>query len=465
MKYLPVILSGAAVAALVVLTGWAPSPRYVAGAVAVLLAIGMVHVAAGLAPRRLTVPGIWLISYLAGTVIPAFFVAADRHTPYVTPYLVAVLSTLLTVPLGMLLVRAATGFGRPEVAAFFKRPLERRRPAPYQTAAFLLLLLVCLALTAGYLVETPVIPLVYLIQNPGAADLLVGLREESFKLLDSPFIYAYDVLRRVVYPFLIAVALGWYVAGRERRWLLLTLVTAVVGIVYAALTIAKMPVAVIVLVSALTLYLHASGRVSLRAAVGGLAAVFLFPVAVLAQSLSGLGVSAGLIAKGIFHRLFYLPAEILYNYFEVVPDVVPYLEGRTIGRLRWALGEPEFDIANYVFRYMFPERIDTGLAPAPFIGYLHADFGLVGVLAGGILVGLLLQTIQLLLTRRPKTVVTLAAYAYLLWAGWKLNAESLTQSLLSGGIIIIFALMELVRLTESFLRVATSRPASGLARP
>jgi hypothetical protein len=233
-----------------------------------------------------------------------------------------------------------------------------------------------------------------------------------------------------------------------------------VGIVYGALTIAKMPVAVIVLVAAHTVYLHAGGRVSLRAALVGFAAVFLFPVLVLVQSLSGLGVSGGLIARGIFHRLFYLPAEILYNYFEVVPDVVPYLEGRTIGRLRWVLGQPEFDIGNYVFRYMFPWRVDTGVAPAPFIGYLHADFGIVGVLAGGILGGMVLQTLQVVITRRPKTVVTLAAYAYLLWCGWKLNAESLTQSLLSGGIIIIFGLVELLRVTESFLRVATSRPSA-----
>ena len=462
MTRLTVLLGGAAVATLVLLTGWAPSPLYLAGGVAMLLSVVMVHHAAGFNPRRLTIPGVWLISYFAVAVVPAFFVAADKHTAYVTPYLVAVLSALITVPLGMLLVRAATRFSRREVVAFFDAPVEPPRADPHQTATYLLVLAVSLALTAGYLIEAPVIPLVYLIQNPGAANVLVSLREESFKLLDSPLIYAYDVLRRVGYPFLIAVALGWYLRSRERKWLVLFLLSAVVGIVYAALTIAKMPVAVIVLVAGLTLYLHAGGRVSLRATVLGVAAVFLFPVLVLVQSLSGLGVSAGLIAKGIFHRLFYLPAEILYNYFEVVPDVVPYLNGRTIGRLRWVLGESEFDIANYVFRYMFPLRIDTGLAPAPFIGYLHADFGIVGVLAGGILGGIVLQTLQVAITRRPKSVVTLAAYAYLLWCGWKLNAESLTQSLLSGGIIIIFGLVELLRVTESFLRIATARPSARL---
>jgi oligosaccharide repeat unit polymerase len=459
MRLAGILLTGGAIAALVLLTGFAPSPVYVVGALATLLAGWMVHEAAGLSPRRLTIPGIWLISYLTVAVVPGFFVAADKHTPYVTPFMTALLSTLITVPAGMLLARGLAGFHRREVQEFYDAPMVERAPTSDQSAAFLLILGISFALAAGYVIEAPVIPLLYLIRNPGAAAALVGLREESFKLLDSPLIYVYDVLRRVGFPFLICVALGWYLVSRQRRWLLLFLLTGGVGLVYAALTAAKMPVAVIVLTAALGWYLHIGGRVSLRAVFLGFCAVFLFPVFVLVQSLSGLGIGADVIAKGIFHRLFYVPAEILYYYFEVVPDVVPYLHGRTIGRINWLLGsEAEVNIANYVFRYMFPWRVDTGLAPAPFIGYLHADFGIVGVLAGGVLAGMILEGLQVIVTRRPKTVVTLAGYAYLLWCGWKLNMESMTQSLLSGGIFIILALMELMRITEGFLRIATARP-------
>ncbi len=459
MRWLGIVLTGGAIAALVLVTDFAPSVLHVTGAVAILLAGWMVHEAAGLHPQRMTIPGIWLVSYVTVAVIPGFFVAADKHTPYVTPFMTAVLSTLITVPVGMLLARASAGFSRREVEEFFDAPVSERAPSPAQSAAYVLVLLVALALTAGYVIEAPQIPLLYLLQNPGAAAALVGLREESFKLLDSPLVYVYDVLRRVGYPFLICVSLGWYLVGRQRRWLFLFLVTGGVGIVYAAMTVAKMPVAVIVLAGALAWYLHIGGKISFRAALLGFCLVFLFPVFVLMQSLSGLGVGADVIAGGIFHRLFYVPAEILYNYFEVVPDVVPYLHGRTIGRINWLIGaESEVNIANYVFRYMFPWRVDTGLAPAPFIGYLHADFGIVGVLVGGVLAGVILEGLQIVVTRRPKTVVSLAGYAYLLWCGWKLNMESMTQSLLSGGIFIILALMEVMRLIECFFRVATARP-------
>jgi len=237
---------------------------------------------------------------------------------------------------------------------------------------------------------------------------------------------------------------------------MLLVLTSLTGLFYAAASIAKAPVAVLVLVTALFVYLYRGGRVNLRAMVFAGASVFLFPIAVLFQSLSGLGVSASSVATAILRRLFYVPAEVLYYYFVIVPDVVPYLQGRTIGRIQWVLGDSGINIGNFVFRYMFPERIASGVANTSFLGYLHADFGVVGVLGGGVAVGVLVQGLQVWLTRQRKTVTTLAAYAFLLWAAWRINYQALPQTLLSGGIIIILLQTDLLRLSEAFFRVTTS---------
>lgn len=339
MREIAVIAAAAAtIAGLVLLGRFEPPVAYAAGAAALLVSAALVGQASGLSLHRLSVPSVWYYSFLASTAIPAYIVVLGVDTPYVAPFLVAVLLTLITAPLGMLLVNLATGYRPEETAAFFDAPLEGARPGPSEAGAYLMLLVACLALTAGYLIETPVIPLLDLIRNPGSAVMLVTLREESFKLLESRFVYLYDVIRNVVYPFLIALSLAVYLASRRPFWLWLFLLTAGAGVFYAAVTIAKAPVAVIVLVIVLLAYLYRGGQVSLRAAALGALAVFLFPVAVLYQSLSGLGVKAADIALAIVRRLFYLPAEILYNYFVIVPDVVPHLHGRTIGRIQWILG-------------------------------------------------------------------------------------------------------------------------------
>jgi hypothetical protein len=186
-------------------------------------------------------------------------------------------------------------------------------------------------------------------------------------------------------------------------------------------------------------------------------AVFVFPVAVVFQSFSGMGFQASDIALAIVRRVFYVPAEVLYNYFVVVPDIVPYLNGRTIGRVQWILGESDINIANFVFQRMFPTRLESGLANTSFLGYLHADFGVPGILLGGALAGALMQLCQLWLSRRPKTMVTLAAYAYFLWVAWKVNSQSLTQILLSGGAVVILLLVGTLRHGAAFFAMSTAR--------
>jgi len=460
-----VVVVGVAVAGAVLVTGFAPAPAYLAGGAAVVLSGMLVHRLAGLGLRQLSVPSVWYLSYVVVTAIPAFFVAAEEPSNYVTPYLFAVVVTLITAPLGMLLVNLATGFSRERTRSFLAEPLERTPAGAAQTATYLVYLAVCLALTVAYIIETPVIPLLHLIRHPGSAAVLVTLREESFKLLDSPLVYLYDLNRNVLYPFLIAMTLGYYLISRSTRWLALLVLTSLTGLFYAAASIAKAPVAVLVLVTALFVYLYRGGQVSLRAMLFAGAAVFLFPIAVLFQSLSGLGVSASSVANAILRRLFYAPAEVLYYYFVIVPDVVPYLGGRTIGRVQWVLGGSGINIGNFVFRYMFPERIATGVANTSFLGYLHADFGVVGILAGGVVVGVLVQGLQLWLTSQRKTITTLAAYAFLLWAAWRINYQALPQTLLSGGIIIILLQMDLLRLSEAFFRVTTSRSRGREAHP
>ena len=459
-RNLPVLIGGTVVAAVVLGFRIEPRPDYIVAVAAMLVSAALVSRASGLHLRRLTVPAVWYLSYLAGTAVPALFVAAEERSAYVTPFLFAVVATLFTAPLGMLLVNLASGFTREEAKAFFGTPLERRNLRLSELTTFLLLLAICLALTVGYFIETPIIPLFYLIRNPGSAAVLILMREESFKLLESRFVYAYDVARNVLYPFLITLSLGYYLISRRTGWLLLFLVTFGAGCFFAAASIQKMPVAVLVLVTTLFIYLYRGGQFSAKAAALGFAAVFLFPVAVLYQSQRGLGISGVDIGMAILRRLFYVPAEVLYNYFVVVPDVVPYLYGRTIGRVQWVLGGSEINIGNLVFRFMFPNRIESGIANTSFLGYLHADFGVVGILLGGALVGVLVQLLQVWLVRRRKTVTTLAAYAFLLWAAWKVNFQALPQTLLSGGIIIVLALVGFLRHGEAFFRLATT-PAGG----
>jgi hypothetical protein len=295
-----------------------------------------------------------------------------------------------------------------------------------------------------------------MITHPGASRYLALLREESFKLLESRLIYLYSWLRGAILPYLIMVCLGLYLAYRSRFWLLSFLLSLVSGLAYASLSIAKWPVAAIVMMIALYLLLFRSGRVSLPALLTLVCLVFAFPAFVVLMVYAGTGVGFSGALGLIFRRMFYVPAWVLYYYFEVFPEKVGYLHGASIDKLARLLGKPAFDTANYVFRYFAPEAIRTGLANAAFIGNLNADFGVAGVLLGSLLAGALVQSIQISLVRTRKTVLNLGLYVFLVYAFWLLNSTSLPVILLSNGVLILLVFPWLISACRRFLAVAAS---------
>lgn len=431
-----------AIAAVVVQGRLELSPFSVSIGLALLCSFGFMHATVRQADlTRLTLPGVWWLGYVSTVVAPGVWFWTRPGASLPGTYLTSILLTLFTVPLGIWIANAATGFRVGEILRFYDAPVVVPDSALDTKPLFLLSLALALGLTAAYLSEVPSVPLFALIRDPGGAVDLVLLREDALKLLNSPLVYAYDVLRLMFFPFLVAVATGFAIVTRERRWIVIAAITVAGGIFFAALTLAKFPVAILVLTLLLCIYLLRRSRLTLRGIVLGSGLVLAFPLLVIVGLNRGNPVNLWAILVAIFQRLFVLPADLLITYFELVPDIVPFQYGRTVGRIAWAMGEPFFPIANTVFQWRFPTRIVSGSAPAAFIGNLYVDFGMIGVVAGGIAVGVIMQGLQVYLMRRPKTIPTVAALAFMFWPFWQINLSALPRTLLSGGVFPVLALM------------------------
>jgi len=286
---------------------------------------------------------------------------------------------------------------------------------------------------------------------------IVQLREAAFKLLDSPLIYPYAWLRTLIFPLLIILSLGYYFLARRRIWLIFFILSLIIGVSYAAFSMAKMPVASVFLIVALFVYIYKSGRINKKFLILASSLILGFPF--LAFILSYYGSEFGFFSaiRAIIRRLFHVQAYVLYHYFEVFPERVGYLYGKSIGRLADLMGWEYFNTANYVFRHIFPRAVETGQSNTAFIGNLHADFGVVGVILGGLITGFLMQTIQVFILRKKKTILSLAIYAFMIYAFWLLNITALPGILLSYGVILAFILFWLILNFENFLNKATEK--------
>ena len=405
--------------------------------------------------KQLTIPGFFYLVYLVMIFFPSWFIALDKPAPYRNAYLFAVISVLFTVPFGIWIANRVFRFRKNEIRAFFSKPIEEDKPSYHLRVVLGIFLLGALALVFLYLSEVRTVPLLAVLKNPGAYYELSQLREQSFKLLDTRLSYPYFWLRVFFFPFLIMLTLGYYLRTRHKGWLLFFLVSLGAGTLYAGFSLAKMPVAAIFLMVALFIYVYRSGQIGIRFILLALGLIFAFPLFVILTVQYGMGVGLLDAISGIFRRLFYAPAYVLYYYFEIFPDQVGYLYGRSIGKLAWLMGWEHFNTANYVYRYLFPSGAESGLSNAAFIGNLHADFGLLGVLIGGLFVGFLMQAIQIFILRRRKTILNLAVYTFLIFAFWLLNQTALPIVLLSNGVILALILPWVIRALESFFREST----------
>jgi oligosaccharide repeat unit polymerase len=384
--------------------------------------------------RRITIGSFWFISYLVMIFFPAFFVYYNEPGPFRDSFLFSASSALITVPLGFVVANQLVNFHRSETETYFSRPLESNVDPSGVLLSFSLLLALCLILTVVYIHEVNVIPIFYLMRHPGEWFTLALLREESFKLLRSSLSYIFFMIRGLLFPFLIVLSFGYYLRTHGKLWLFAFLISLMAGVFFASLSIAKAPVAAIFVILVLFLYYYRGGSFGYKSFLVGMLLIFAFPVFVIV-SISGSDTAPGIVLQAIFYRLTYGPSEVVYFYHEIFPVHMAYLHGGSIHMLSSLAGLRFVDTPNLVAQYAMPNGIESASFNGAFISDMHADFGLAGVLIGGILTGIIIQGLHIYIVRRRKTVAAVATYCLLVYAFWFLNSSSLAIVLASGGAI------------------------------
>ena len=428
----------------------------------------LMHMTAGLFDHtRLTIPSFFYVSYLAMIYVPSFVVFGERIDPARWTFLIGVHLVLLMVPLGIGAMSLIARYRRTEHERFYTAPMVVPAMTTVEFHVTALLCVVAGLITVTYVAQLQFgrIPLVYMFTHPNDVDNLLQLREEAFKLLDprwnsassSGMFYAYLFLRTLLYPFLILVTWGYYLCTRERRWLILAVATLVFGGLYAAASIARAPLAAIVMRLMFFYYVFRGGQMGRRMTTALVVAMLAFPVLVTGLAYGSDGVADAFLRVG--KRFFYTPADDLYVYFEVFPQHADYQYGGTLMKPLLKLFElPYFYIENFVYLYQFPNGVQTGHANAAFLSNLHADFGLVGVALGSLVAGMMMQGVQIHLARQRKTILAAAVFAFMMYAFWVLNFGSITSVLGTNGVIPVLVMAWGMRVLT---RVARRAAATG----
>jgi hypothetical protein len=96
---------------------------------------------------------------------------------------------------------------------------------------------------------------------------------------------------------------------------------------------------------------------------------------------SGSGALGGAV-ESVRRRVFFVPGDVMVQFFASFPGRRPFLEGQSIPKIPRLFGAETFDLSGYIYEvaYQFDERV-VGSANGSFIGVGWANFGAMGVIA------------------------------------------------------------------------------------
>lgn len=400
--------------------------------------ISMQYLTGLLSPSFLSIPNFFFISYLSFLFIPSIIYYYSNAFPFLNLYIFLTTSVLVTVPLGIFLTQKILNFSANDVIGYHRKMLVLDSYEKQIYKITLIIGLIGAVVTILFSFSIGTIPLLYLIKNPGDFVNLSVYRQHAGVESDSIFLLPFYYYRTFIFPFIVLVAFGFFLSTRYTKWRALFFFLLLVAIINSLISMEKSPIVKLIFLLFLFYFFFKNGAVSKRFIVSALSIVISVPFVLVYFITYGSDTD---IIYSISNRIFYALPYLFYKYVEVSQFFSHPLYGQTIGKVANFFGMEYFNIENYVANYISNNPyISTGNANITFIGNILIDFGVLGVILGGIGVGIILSYFQIRICQKDKTVLNLSSYVVLILTFQLLVHTSLPTILASyGGIAIYFA--------------------------
>jgi oligosaccharide repeat unit polymerase len=340
----------------------------------------------------LSIPSIIIFTFTIFLAIPSVYICSTNDSHSVFPYFSAHIMFYFLFPLGL------------KIAGIFKKidleNLKKIRYAQFHKSNFdmvffellMTLLFISFLIFALYIIRVNEIPLFELIKSPGEYIKLNLLREKALKLLEVTIFedYLFRWQRTLLLPFGIIGSLFLAVTYKRSKYVALFIVFLGAGLFINTLTLEKSPTAGIFL-AMMAFYYLMRNRISFKFILISFVLVFVGPILIMVFLHFGKENLFRLIYISFLQRIFLIPAEALYKYFEIFPHIHDFLYGRSTQLFSWIYDQGTFPISNYVAQVWWKDPLTSGYANANYLGNFWADFGWVGIVFSSIAVGMVVH--------------------------------------------------------------------------
>lgn len=407
---------------------------------------------------RLTLPSFFIVAYIILMPLPSiiWFYHSVHRIRYT--YFLAVQSVLISFPLGVGLANIFFRHPARVITDFLSPSLSKTRHDSYLLPFYTFMLFSSILIIAALALTMDYVPLFGALTGYGKISGKL-VRHSIYRVPDSIH-YAHALAMRMLLPF--CLLYSYFMAYLYKRgWKCTFWITVLFGSFSSLLTFERVyPLSLFVLL-ALAVYFKNSQQISnihrpsmseifivsksrIRFAVLILAIFVLaiFAGAIISRTQYNLPLDLrslwnALIAFPI-RRIWLNPSYMAYIHFEEFNNAPTFLYGRSIRLLS-----------------LFGVKFHHTVSPS-FVADLWINFGWFGVIIGTIIIGFILQFIQLWLFRR-KSIPTLIIYIMLLLnAVWLIYGHVLSTMVVSVYLLSILFLLFLLPIVEEAMGVMRS---------
>jgi len=363
---------------------------------------------------RLTIPSFFLIAYIILGVVPSTIMFYNSLHPIRYTYFLATQSVLITFPLGVFL--ANTFFRNPSriIERFLSSSIVKTKQDRYFTPIFLVMIMFSIAIITIYINVADYVPLFGSISNYGEMDA-EWVRFSIYRVPEAVQ-YAYALTVRFFLPFCTLYAY-FMTHAYKSRWKYVFWLVFILSAISSSLVFERSNILGLFILLGLACCFKDGNKTKLKQ-------LFIFAIAIFivggiistAQYNSPFAGAQGIWNSAktfLISRIFLDPSYMSYFYFEMFSDPSTFLYGRSI-RL-FSL----FDVEYYP------------VTSPGFVAELWLNFGWPGVILWTIVIGFLLQFIQLKFFK-TKSIPILSGYILLLLNGiWIIYGHVLATMVVS----------------------------------
>lgn len=219
-------------------------------------------------------------------------------------------------------------------------------------------------------------------------------------------------------PLFLFILVSFIKQLKERKWTYLYILLLLYNVIYTLSTLQKAPVLKFLLLCCI-IYFFKKGFVSKKILIGliSVSVLLVFAMYILFMGLSD--ASSSTILDGALHRIFIGAIHPFYWYIKYAEEF-GFLYGTSFPNPAGIFPFENFRLTVEIMNYAKGDLLGdlVGSMPTVFIAELYVNFGVIGMVLGGILFGFLLQSLDIVIVTymlRSKTVLASSLYVFLVY--------------------------------------------------